>query len=99
MGSQVDKKTTANTSSAASAAAASKDNEDRDRAGDSSSDSEDEFVAKMMMEGDRKKVDDAPDVDVTALQIIKDCNELSRFERETLHQTQKNHVTGFLQEA
>jgi len=40
-----------------------------------------------------------PDVDISALQVAKTQNELTRFERETIQDRKQNHLTGFIQEA
>ena len=44
-------------------------------------------------------VNAVPDVDISALQVAKTQNELTRFERETIHDRKQNHLTGFIQEA
>lgn len=41
----------------------------------------------------------APDVDISALQVAKKQEELTRFERETVHDRSQNHLTGFIQDA
>ena len=44
------------------------------------------------------KLNAAPSVDITALQVTKTQNELSRFERETVQDRKQNHLTGFIQD-
>ena len=44
----------------------------------------------------RAKVDTAPEVDITTLQVAKQQDEIARFEKETIYDRKQNHLTGFI---
>ena len=44
-------------------------------------------------------LDAAPEVDISALVLAKNITEMNKFANETHIETNKNHLTGFLQDA